>query len=309
MPLRPAGSAVFLELARSHSCSRRHGAGECFGDGGFVRPVVRRAIAPPQSRSRGRRGPRRRSTSEAVGTGVPKRPQRAAGYGHREPREHRGRQMPALACASTKARLSRRDPRDPVFAKLAHLAVDARRAGQGDRPACLLSRESRAASTSDRPRCAPCFASSAGKRAACPAQRGKHVSADDRIHPGAGGRLATASAIAAVRSGDAPAVAGDRFAQMRSSHGGPRHDRFRRRGVMPRGRSAVPRRQGSDHAPLAVIAFFQLDYSACCSRRECWPSKAIVPWIRSALLRSRECGRRLPARDQSRAQAGRSLTA
>ena len=43
-------------------------------------------------------------------------------------------------------------------AKLAHLTVDELRAGQGVRPARLLSRESRAASTSDRPLCAPRFA-------------------------------------------------------------------------------------------------------------------------------------------------------
>jgi hypothetical protein len=63
--VRPAGSAVLLELARSHSCSRRHGAGECFGDDSLVaipsigRPLHRdsdRRLAPG---SRPGRYPRR----------------------------------------------------------------------------------------------------------------------------------------------------------------------------------------------------------------------------------------------------------
>ena len=63
--------------------------------------------------------------------------------------------------------------RDAQLAKLAHLAVDERRAGRGDRPARVLSRESRAASTSDRPLCGPRFAGGAGNRAMRPALRGQ----------------------------------------------------------------------------------------------------------------------------------------
>ena len=62
-----------------------------------------------------------------------------------------------MARARTKAGLGRDNAPALRFAKLTHLAVDERRAGQEDRPARLLSRESRAASTPDRPLSAPRF--------------------------------------------------------------------------------------------------------------------------------------------------------
>ncbi len=57
--------------------------------------------------------------------------------------------------ASTNAGLDPWTRRALLLAKLAHLAVDERRAGQGVRPTRLLSRESTATSMSDRPLCAP----------------------------------------------------------------------------------------------------------------------------------------------------------
>ena len=132
-------------------------------------------------------------------------------------------------------------------------------------------RESRAASASDWPRCAPCFASSAGKRAMRPASRGNRARASQRISRTRANRRPQRERARARWSQSTNPAGGlaARDGTIAGAHHGRRRgvSRAAERQLTPDGRSRAPR-------------------SACSSlRTRSWPTTALT--IASTLRRRR----------------------